>query len=99
MKRPPSTYGVRYDGPNGGGDERAVFVYGKWRVRLRFTLFFLVITVLLHSLLGWFHHWLAPRDPYAEPEGRAVKVFLSGSGQESDGSVANRLRLFYWLGE
>lgn len=73
--------------------------YGKWRARLRFTIFFLVLTVVLHSLLGWFHGWLTPDDPYKEPEGRAVKVFRSGVGTETGGSPGDRLRLFYWLGE
>jgi len=71
----------------------------KWWVRLRFTLFFLVLTVVLHSLLNWFQGWLKPVDPYAEPEGRAVKVFRSGMGGEADASPGDRLRLFYWLGE
>ena len=73
--------------------------YEKWRARLRFTIFFLVMTVVLHSLLGWFQGWLTPVDPYKEPEGRAVKVFQSGVGHEADTSPGDRLRLFYWLGE
>lgn len=71
----------------------------KWQVRLRFTLFFLVLTVVLHGLLNWFQGWLRPGDPYGEPEGRAVKVFRSGIGGEADVSPGDRLRLFYWLGE
>jgi len=73
--------------------------YEKWWARLRFTMFFLALTVVLHSLLGWFHSWLAPENPYREPEGRALKVFRSGSASDAEPSPGNRLRLFYWLGE
>ncbi|MBW5446715.1 DUF4227 family protein [Cohnella sp. CFH 77786] len=71
----------------------------KWWERLKFTLFFLVLTVIVHSLFGWFHGWLKPQDPYKEPEGRATKVFRSGSGDDPDVSPGDRLRLFYWYGE
>lgn len=73
--------------------------YGKWWSRLQFTLLFLVLTVLVHSLFGWFHGWLQPIDPYREPEGRAAKVFHSGEGGDPDGSPGDRLRLFFWYGE
>jgi len=74
--------------------------YDKWWARLKFTLFFLALTVVLHSLLGWFHGWLKPADPYGAPKGRAVKVFHSGGTHgQADASPGDRLRLFYWLGE
>lgn len=72
---------------------------GKWGERLQFTLLFLVLTVMLHVLFGWFHGWLKTRDPYREPEGRAVKVIGTGETAEAADSPGNRLRLFYWYGE
>ncbi|WP_123040867.1 DUF4227 family protein [Cohnella candidum] len=73
--------------------------YDKWWSRLQFTLFFLVLTVVVHGLFGWFHGWLKPQDPYKEPEGRAAKVFHSGTGDDPETSPGDRLRLFYWYGE
>lgn len=73
--------------------------YGKWWNRLEFTLFFLIVTVIVHSLFAWFHSWLLPADPYKEPEGRAYKVFRSGAGDDPDASPGDRLRLFFWIGE
>lgn len=72
---------------------------GKWRERLQFTLLFLVLAIALHSLLGWFQIWLKPADPYRVPQGRAAKVFVSGSPGELNGSPGDRLRLFFWYGE
>lgn len=69
----------------------------KWGERLKFILFFLVVTVAVHSLLGWFQAWL-PRDPYRAPTGAAVKVFQSGESKNAD-DPGDRLRLFYWYGE
>jgi len=73
--------------------------YDKWWSRLRFTLLFLVLTVVVHSLFNWFQGWLKPADPYREPSGRAAKVFHSGEGNDPNGSPGDRLRLFYWYGE
>lgn len=73
--------------------------YGKWWSRLQFTLLFLIMTVVAHSLFGWFQSWLKPADPYKEPEGRAAKVFRSGRGDDPATSPGDRLRLFYWYGE
>jgi len=73
--------------------------YGKWWSRLEFTLIFLAVTVLVHSLLSWFHGWLIPSDPYKVPEGRVYKVFRSGAGDDPAISPGDRLRLFFWIGE
>jgi hypothetical protein len=73
--------------------------YEKWWSRLKFTLWFLVITVIVRSLFGWFHGWLQPPDPYKVPEGRAAKVFHSGEGDDPDAAPGDRLRLFFWYGE
>jgi hypothetical protein len=71
----------------------------KWGNRIRFLLVFLILTIWIHSMLGWFHQWLKPADPYRKPEGRAAKVFRSGYGDEAEISPGDRLRLFYWYGE
>ncbi|TJY44410.1 DUF4227 family protein [Cohnella pontilimi] len=73
--------------------------YDKGWGRLQFTLLFLVLAVVVHSLFGWFHNWLRPEDPYKVPDGRAAKVFLSGEGGDPAASPGDRLRLFFWYGE
>jgi hypothetical protein len=73
--------------------------FDKWWERLQFTLLFLALAVIVHGLFGWFHSWLTPDNPYREPEGRAFKVFQSGSGQSKADSPGDRLRLFLWFGE
>jgi len=72
---------------------------GKWWERLQFTLLFLALTVLVHGFFGWFHRWLDPEDPYKVPQGKAVKVFETGEGDDPQSSPGDRLRLFYWYGE
>jgi hypothetical protein len=72
---------------------------GKWWERLQFTLLFLVLTVVVHGLFGWFHGWIKPTDPYKHPQGYAEKVFQAGEGGDPNGSQGDRLRLFFWLGE
>jgi hypothetical protein len=73
-------------------------ISSRWAERLQFTLLFLVLTVLMHHLFGWIHTWLSPVDPYKIPEGGAAKVFRAG-GEEAGTSPADRLKLFFWLGE
>lgn len=72
---------------------------GDWRGMLRFAVLFVILTVVVHSLFGWFHGWLHPSDPYKVPDGRAAKVFQSGTGDDPNGSPGDRLRLFFWYGE
>lgn len=72
---------------------------GKWWERLQFTLLFLALTVFVHGFFGWFHRWLDPEDPYKVPQGKAVKVFETGEGDDPQSSPGDRLRLFYWYGE
>jgi hypothetical protein len=71
----------------------------KWWERLQFTLLFLVFTVLLHVVFGWFQAWLHETDPYRQPQGQYAKVFRSGEGGDPNGSPGDRLRLFFWYGE
>ena len=45
---------------------------------------------------------MAPLDHRyrAAPQGQALKVFEAGDQQQGEnGSIAERLRLFYWYGE
>jgi len=72
---------------------------GKWWDRLQFTLLFLSLTVAAHYAYGWLQTALSPLDPYRVPEGRAEKVFESGDPNAGPASQADRLKLFYWLGE
>lgn len=72
---------------------------GKWWDRLQFTLLFLSLTVVAHYAYGWLQTALSPLDPYRVPEGRAEKVFGADGSNAGPASQADRLRLFYWLGE
>jgi hypothetical protein len=43
--------------------------------------------------------WIEPTQRYKEPAGRAVKVFQDQVSISDQGSMRDRLKLFYWLGE
>ncbi len=66
--------------------------------RGKFVILFIVLTFLLYHAFGIISAWIQPVERYREPKGRAVKVFQNG-GFSENGSMADRLKLFYWYGE
>ncbi|MNO04935.1 hypothetical protein D3C81_2261350 [compost metagenome] len=71
----------------------------KWVERMKFIALFLVLVVLLYHIMAVVEQWMQPAHRHRTPEGRAVKVFSHESGTLDADSMADRLRLFYWLGE
>lgn len=76
-----------------------IFSYRKWLDRLRFLLLFMALTLTLYHVMLWLDDWLEPQDKYREPHSQAVKVFKHASLPSEQGTVSDRLRLFYWYGE
>ena len=72
----------------------------KWMERAKFLTIFMICTYLMFEILSTVTAWIAPVDKYREPQGKAVKAFNHNANMviESD-TFADRLRLFYWLGE
>ncbi|MFC4808421.1 DUF4227 family protein [Paenibacillus sp. GCM10023250] len=72
----------------------------RWLRRLLFMLLLGVLTVTMYGGCRMIAVWIAPDDPYRVPQGHALKVFKAADQQEGEnGSIAERLRLFYWYGE
>lgn len=68
----------------------------------KFLLLFVLLTLFLYQVIGFFAEYTEPTKRYREPKGRAVKVFAPfGVPRESSlaESWKERLFLFYWLGE
>jgi hypothetical protein len=76
-----------------------IFSYRKWFGRLRFLMLFMALTLALYHVMVWLDGWVEPRDKYREPQSQAVKVFTHASLPTEQGTVSDRLRLFYWYGE
>lgn len=66
--------------------------------RLVFAALLLLLTVSVFSLLRVLNEWIRLPDPYAVPQGNAVKAFVLRERGES-GTLAERLRRFYIYGE
>ncbi|MGZ9586845.1 DUF4227 family protein [Paenibacillus marinisediminis] len=72
----------------------------RWMSRIKFVSIFIIGTYLMFELLNTVSVWIAPVDKYREPHGRAVKAFQHDPNMNMDpNTFADRLRLFYWLGE
>lgn len=72
----------------------------RWITRLKFTVMFFVLTLVVYYLFQWISGWIEPAQRYKEPNGKAVKVFQQHTGYgESSSTIADRLMLFYWYGE
>ncbi|AGA58062.1 hypothetical protein Theco_1940 [Thermobacillus composti KWC4] len=67
--------------------------------RLLFAALFLVLTLVIAAAFRLLAEWLRIPDPYAAPQGRAVKVFVNDPDGGSAPSVLDRLRLFYLTGD
>lgn len=72
----------------------------RWMQRVKFIAMFLVGTYVLVELFTAVNVWIAPIDKYRIPQGRAVKAFHHDPDltMQAD-TFAERLRLFYWMGE
>ncbi|MCD1260726.1 DUF4227 family protein [Paenibacillus athensensis] len=76
-----------------------IFSYRKTLARMRFLLFFMVLTFLLYQLMSAVDGWIEPTEKYRSPGGQAAKVFNQHVSLNENGSMGDRLRLFYWYGE
>ena len=71
-----------------------------WLRRMLFVLLLCFFTITMYGGCRLLAVWIAPDDPYRVPQGQALKVFEAGDQQQGEnGSIAERLRLFYWYGE
>lgn len=71
----------------------------KWIERMKFIALFFVLVILLYHMMAVVGQWLQPAHPHRTPEGSAVKVFRHEPGTLETDNMADRLRLYYWLGE
>ncbi|MCZ8520610.1 MULTISPECIES: YqzK family protein [Paenibacillus] len=76
------------------------FSLRRWKERFRFLVLFTAFTVALYHALLLITGWIEPGSRYREPSGRAVKVFLNeGDALAGTGTIRERLKLFYEIGE
>ncbi|MDF2938061.1 MAG: hypothetical protein K0Q90_3434 [Paenibacillaceae bacterium] len=71
----------------------------KWIERMKFIVLFFVLVILLYHIMAVVGQWMQPAHRHRTPEGSAVKAFRQDSGTLYADNMADRLRLFYWLGE
>jgi hypothetical protein len=76
-----------------------IFYARKWLGRLRFALIFCVFTYAMYHMLIVVSQWIEPTQRYKEPSGSAVKVFQNQVSLSDQGTMRERLKLFYWMGE
>jgi len=71
----------------------------KWLNRGKFVLVFCLFTYALYHMLFTLAQWIEPTRNYKEPTGKAVKVFGHEKSLSGQGTIGDRLKLFYWMGE
>lgn len=71
----------------------------RWIGRFKFIFVFCLFTYALYNMLIVITQWIEPTQRYKEPAGRAVKVFQNHVSISDQGTMRDRLKLFYWLGE
>lgn len=71
----------------------------KWVERMKFIALFLVLVVLLYQMMAVVERWVQPTPRHHAPEKGAVKAFRHESGKLESDNMADRLRLFYRVGE
>lgn len=71
----------------------------KFIERLKFILLFIVLTFICSVVYQYIAAWIEPNNPYAAPQGNAVKAFEPHEGQEVRYDPLKRLKFFYWYGE
>ncbi|QJC51808.1 YqzK family protein [Paenibacillus albicereus] len=71
----------------------------RWVSRLVFALLFACLTAAVYEGFRLADSWVRPLDPYAPPRGQALKVFEPHEAPPEGGTIADRLRWFYYNGE
>ncbi|MUT65552.1 DUF4227 family protein [Paenibacillus sp. NEAU-GSW1] len=71
----------------------------KWASRILFAIIFMLLLIVATGGYNWIAGVISPVNPYQKPKGSALKVFQADPIAPDSGSVADRLRLFYWYGE
>lgn len=76
-----------------------IFSFRKLKDQMKFVLVFVLFTYALYHLLVVVTQWIEPTHRYRQPTGKAVKVFQDHVTITEQGPMAERLKLFYWMGE
>jgi hypothetical protein len=76
-----------------------IFYMRKWVERSKYVLVFFIFTYALYHLFVTVTQWIEPTQRYKEPVGKAIKVFNHHASITDHGSMGERLKLFYWMGE
>lgn len=71
----------------------------KWFSRFVFVLLFGLLFIAATGGYRFLVDVISPVHPYKTPKGDALKVFQVDPATPENGSVADRLRWFYWYGE
>ncbi|GLX69060.1 DUF4227 family protein [Paenibacillus glycanilyticus] len=71
----------------------------KWLSRILFVVIFTLLLLIVTGSYRFLIDAIAPVHPYRTPKGDALKVFQSDPAAVEKGSLADRLRWFYWYGE
>ncbi|WP_379318471.1 DUF4227 family protein [Paenibacillus puldeungensis] len=72
----------------------------QWLRAAKYLLLFVALAYTLYRVLGVMDNYLLRENKYRIPEGSAVKVFHAEmDGSREMGSIAERLKLFFWYGE
>ncbi|WP_042162636.1 DUF4227 family protein [Paenibacillus gorillae] len=71
----------------------------KWISRIVFAIIFSMLLILATGGYSWLVDVISPVHPYHKPKGAAMKVFQADPMIPGNGSLADRLRWFYWYGE
>jgi hypothetical protein len=70
-----------------------------WLSRLMFIAMFAALTVVFYEACRLAESWVVPVDRYSVPRGPALKVFEHHEAPPEGGTIAERLRWFYFNGE
>lgn len=72
----------------------------KWLTSVKYALIFMALVYFIYQAIGMLQSRVFPPDKYRIPEGSAIKVFqfepLEAPVMER---MAERLKLFFWIGE
>ncbi|WP_334071652.1 DUF4227 family protein [Paenibacillus sp. A14] len=72
----------------------------KWLTSVKYALIFMALVYILYQAIGLLESFVFPPDKYRVPEGSAIKVFQSESPEATGVErMADRLKLFFWIGE
>ncbi|MFX3633553.1 MAG: DUF4227 family protein [Candidatus Pristimantibacillus sp.] len=71
----------------------------RWLSRIVFVIVFALLLLITTGGYRWVVDIISPVHPYHTPKGDALKVFQEDPSSPENGSIADRLRWFYWYGE